>query len=59
MLNCLIFKDNIKVFYVDNRKEHLIVLPGENIQFNGIEFCRLDCRKLKVSYSQWKNRWAI
>lgn len=57
-LTYLLFKDGKLAFYADDdRKRHVMVRPGQIMEFNCILKC-VKSKTLMVTYEQWKNRWV-
>ena len=61
-IDCLKFKDNIKVYYINkDRKRHVVIPEGcgfsikENWPMNDVQ---ISSRTSRMTYEQWKGRWA-
>ena len=61
-VNYLEFKDNIRIYYVNNDRKNHVVIP-EGFSFNlekgwPLNNLTISYKTSKMTYNQWKGRWA-
>ena len=62
-LDYLEFKDNIRIYYINkDRKRHVVIPEGCSFSIKERSWpmnnVQISSRRSKMTYNQWKGRWA-
>jgi len=57
VLNGYLFPDGLKIYFMDDKRNHLKVLPGETISFH-LKIDKEKFKFMKISYDTWIKRYC-